>query len=384
MAKFFASTGKGLRDVLENEIKDMGIQRVWTKDNEVGVYFEGSWEDCYKVNLKTRIASRIILPVLDFPAYQKEELYNNVLKHDFTKYINPDQGIYVDANVSQSPKFRDQRLVAMIVKDAICDQFRKVCNGERPSVVKGDNVLRVHVRMHKHQVSIAVDTSGYPLFQRGYREDKLEAPIKETLAAGLLDMSGWNGTTSIVDPMCGSGTILIEAALKAQKIAPGSLRTKFGFQALKNFDEAAWEKVLNECLDEELSDEEVVPKFFGFDKSPKAIKIAEANARKAGVDHLIEFKVKNIVYLDAPELEDTMIITNPPYGERLDDEYVLEDTYKDFGHVLREKFPGKDMWMISGNAKFPAFMKLKADRKIPVHNGPIECRFLHYKINVKS
>jgi putative N6-adenine-specific DNA methylase len=379
MAKFFVTCSKGLRDSLEAEIKAMGIQRVWSQGIDMGVYFEGSWRDCYLVNLKTRLGSRVIMPILDFPAYDKDELYNNVKKHDFTKYINPDQGIYIDANVSASPKFKDQRFVAMVVKDAIVDQFRDKF-GERPDVDSKAS-LRIHVKVFKNQVSLSVDTSGYPLFQRGYREEKLDAPIKETLAAGLLQMADWNGETSIVDPFCGSGTILIEAALRWQKIAPGTGRKKFAFQDLQNFQSEVFEEVINECFDEEREEpEDQQPIFFGYDVSRKAINVAKSNAKKAGVDHLIEFTAQNVVNLEPP-VEKGMIITNPPYGERLSDPYELQDTYKDLGYVLKEKFKGWTVWMISGSAELPAYMRLKASRKMPIHNGPIECRFLKYEIN---
>ena len=379
MAKFFASCSKGLRDALEEEIKEIGIQRVWTQDAELGVYFEGSWKDCYLVNLKSRIASRVLLPILDFPAYNKEELYQNVRKHDFTKYIRVDQGIFVDANVAMSPKFRDQRFVAMVVKDAVVDQFREKY-GERPDVDSKAS-LRIHVKMFKSQVQMAIDTSGYPLFQRGYREEKLDAPLKETLAAGLLRMAGWDGEQSIVDPMCGSGTILIEAALQWQRVAPGIHRKKFAFQDLLNFQEEAFQEVLEACMDEEREEvEDQLPVFFGYDKSGKAIQIAKTNARKAGVDHLIHFERRELLQLESP-VSHGLMITNPPYGERLSDPYELQDTYKDFGYVLREKFKGWTLWMISGNPDLPAHLRLKASRKMPVNNGSIDCRFLRYDIN---
>ncbi|MAF92518.1 MAG: methyltransferase domain-containing protein [Bdellovibrionota bacterium] len=380
MAKFFASCSKGLRDALEQEIKDIGIQRVWSQGIEMGVYFEGSWRDCYMVNLKSRIASRVLLPILDFPAYNREELYNNVMKHDYTKYINVDQGIYVDANVANSPKFRDQRFVAMVVKDAVVDQFREKY-GERPDVDSRAS-LRLHLKMFKSQVSLAIDTSGYPLFQRGYREEKLEAPMKETLAAGLLQMTDWDGEQTIVDPMCGSGTFLIEAALKWQKVAPGIGRKKFAFQDLKTFQADVFSEVLEECMAEEREeDEDQEPIFFGFDRSAKAIKVAKSNARKAGVDHLIEFKQGDVINLENPIYGKGLIVTNPPYGERLSDPYDLQDLYKDFGHILKENFKGWTMWMISGNPDLPGHLRLKASRKFPVNNGGLDCRFLKYEIN---
>ncbi|MFK8139033.1 MAG: class I SAM-dependent RNA methyltransferase [Bdellovibrionales bacterium] len=379
MALFFASTQKGLRDALEKEIKDLGIQRVWTKDNEVGVYFEGSWKDCYKVNLCSRTASRVLMPILDFPAYKNEEYYNNVRKHDFTKYIESNQGIYVDAVVNNSGQFRDQRFVAMLTKDAIVDQFRDKY-GDRPSVINRAS-LRVHVRMNKNQVNLAVDTSGYPLFQRGYREEAGDAPLKETLAAGLINMAEWDRKKIIVDPMCGSGTILIEAAMMFLNMAPGSNRKKFAFQDYKFFDKEDFNEVLNEVLDQEIEYEEEAPMFYGYDVSNKMIKIAERNASLAGVDHLIHFERRNVVHLEKEFDEEIMIITNPPYGERLGDVHELQDVYKDFGHILKERFSNNTAWILSGSSELPKFLKLKASRKMPVYNGNLECRFLKYEIN---
>jgi len=375
MPEFFAATSKGLSEVLEKELQELGVKT--TGKVIAGVFFEGSWEDVYQVNLQSRIASRIIKPVLDFPAYQGDELYHNILKHDFTKYIDVKQTIKVEASVKES-KIRDQRFIAMKVKDAIVDQLRDKF-GERPNVEAEDPDLRIYVRAKNNEFSVAIDTTGDSLFMRGYRLEAGEAPMKENLAAGLLWMSEWDRQSTIIDPMCGSGTILIEAALMAMKLAPGSLRKKFGFMKLKNYDKAAWERVVEESMDQEIED---LPfRFYGYDIDKKVLRIAKENARRAGVDHLIEFRPGSVATLTKPaEVEKGLIITNPPYSVRLGDEDNVKDVYRDFSHSLKVHFKGWDAWILSGNKDLIGDLKLKSTRKHFVFNGPLECRFLKYSM----
>ncbi len=240
MPQFFASTARGLVDVLGDELKDMGFDQI--KKDIGGVFFETNWAGCYKANLNSRLASRILKPVLDFPAYQPEELYNNILKHDFTKYITADQTLAIEASVHES-MMRDQRFLAMKVKDAIVDQFRDKF-GKRPSVDNDNAHLRVHIKGFKNQYHVAVDTSGSSLFQRGYRTEQGVAPLKENLAAGLVLLAGWDKKQPLVDFMCGSGTILIEAAMMVLNIAPGIHRKGFAFQSWKGFEKSVWEDVI--------------------------------------------------------------------------------------------------------------------------------------------
>lgn len=373
MPEFFASTARGLVDPLETELKNLGLK---VTDKYIGgVFFESNWEGCYKANLHSRLASRILKPVLDFTAYQPEELYTQVLRHDFTKYIKPTQTISIDASVSES-KMRDQRFVAMKVKDAIVDQFRDKF-GVRPDVDNENPSLRIHVRAIKNNFSIAIDTSGDSLFKRGYRRDVGEAPLKENLAAGLIKLSEWDGQTPLVDLMCGSGTFLIEAAMMALNIAPGINRKRFGFQNWLSFEKEAWEKVVQEALDNEK--EELPFKFYGYDIDNKVLKSAKDNAKQAGVDHVIEFKKEAVATVEPPA-EKGMIIVNPPYGARIGDEDNLRDVYRDLSFTLKHRFKGWDAWILSGNKELIADLKLKSTRKHFVFNGNIECRFLKYSM----
>lgn len=373
MAEFFASTARGLVDPLEIELKDLGLKIL--EKTAGGVYFESNWEGCYKANLCSRLASRILKPILDFTAYQPEELYNQILRHDFTKYIKPNQTISIDVSVKES-KMRDQRFIAMKIKDAVVDQFRDKF-GVRPDVDNYNPALRIVVRCVKNQFNVSVDTTGDSLFMRGYRREVGEAPMKENLAAGLVKLSEWDGKSPIVDFMCGSGTFLIEAAMMAKNIAPGINRKRFGFQNLLNFDKEAWDNVVQEALDAEK--EEIDFKFYGFDIDNKVLKSAKDNAREAGVDDVIEFKKESVATVEPP-VESGLVIVNPPYGARIGDEDNLRDVYRDLGYTLKHRFKGWNAWILSGNKDLIADLKLKSTRKHFVFNGNIECRFLKYSM----
>jgi putative N6-adenine-specific DNA methylase len=324
-----------------------------------------------------RTATRVVLPVLQFKAKTEGELYERVKQHDFTQYIELDKTLAVDSMVKKSV-FKDQRFFALKIKDAIVDQFSEKFE-KRPNVDKENPNLKIMARATEDDVFLSVDTSGDPLFMRNYRKKTLDAPLKEHLAAGLIRMTGWQKEMSVnvVDPMCGSGTFLIEAALMASKIAPGMNRKGFAFQKFKNFDSGAWNKVVEEALNEEIEEPEV--KFFGFDKDSRAIKISVENAKSAGVDHLIEWRRERIDLLEPP-CEKGMMILNPPYGERLGITEQLKDVYRDLAFVLKSKFKGWSCFMLSGNSELTASLKMKATQKHPILNGPIDCRFLEYRV----
>jgi 23S rRNA G2445 N2-methylase RlmL len=379
MAKFIALTSLGLVDALYEELQEMGIKV--TGKTPSGVEFDSNWEGCYDVNLRSRVASRVIKPILDFPAYNPDELYNNVLKHDFTKYIDVHQTIAIDASVRESA-IRDQRFVAMKVKDAIVDQFREKF-GERPSVDVERPDLRVMARLFKSQASLAIDTSGDSLTARGYRTEAGEAPLRENLAAGLLRLARFHEYETIIDPMCGSGTFMIEAAMALRKIAPGGTRKRFGFEKLKGFQPDAWGRVIDAAAEAELAPETPLSvKLFGYDKIGKVVGLARRNAERAGVESDVQWKACSVDMLPPPEpgTKPGLIIVNPPYGERIGVTEELRDVYKDLSFGLKKNFMGWTLWMLSGNGELTKHLKLKSSRKIVVYNGNIECRFLEYKI----
>lgn len=398
MATFFALTSRGLVDALRDELAQLGAKNLEKEPG--GVYFDSNWATVYRANLRLRTATRVVKPILRFPAYKNEDLYNNIRKFDFTTLIEPEGTLAVEASVRDSV-FTDQRFVAMKVKDAIVDQFREK-TGTRPSVDNDKPDLVIVVRAFKNTFSVSLDTSGDPLFKRGYRVGTGDAPLKEHVAAGLLKLAEWDGETPIVDPMCGSGTILIEAALQARAIAPGTLRRRFGFMGWKGFDSAAFKTELEAAIAMEdeaalrieaalnriypatmaadanvAAEEKRRPLFYGYDVDSKVIKLAQANAREAGVDDLISFRRHAMETLEAP-IEKGIIITNPPYGARLGDEESLKDVYRDLAFTLKSRFKGWSAFVLSGNPQLSSAMKLKATRKSVVYNGLIECRLLKY------
>ncbi len=378
MPQFYASCALGLVDELEREIVELGFSKV-TKSKH-GIYFDTNWEGCYRANLWSRLASRIVKPILDFPAYNSDELYDNIRKHDFTKYIPEDGTLDIVCSVREG-MLRDQRFVAMRVKDAIVDQFREK-TGIRPSISDENPDLKIIVQAYKNQFSVALDTSGDSLHRRGYRERTGVAPIKENLAAGLLKLSRWKPGIPLVDPMCGSGTFLIEAALMANNMAPGLSRKSFGFERLNNFSKEAWKTLVDEAMDSEKPYE--MDLLFGSDQDGKIIRVAKENARRAGVDEYIQFRRQDIATLTSPCATPGVMIVNPPYGDRLGELDLVKDAYRDLGYTLKKEFASWDVYILSGHPELTQELRLKADKKFQLMNGPINCRFLHYPISTKQ
>ncbi|MCK6598712.1 MAG: THUMP domain-containing protein [Bdellovibrionaceae bacterium] len=373
MADFFASCPQEMSVVLEKELNNLGFEK--TERINSGVYFESSWEGCYRANLHSRLASRIYKPVLEFIAYDQEQLYREIQRHDFTKYIDPQQTLAIDTVINDC-KLHDQRFVTMVIKDAIVDQFREK-KGERPSIDSKNADLRIHVKGTKNTFWVALDTSGSGLYQRGYRREVGEAPIKENLAAGLIEIAEWDKQSAFVDPMCGAGTFLIEAALMALNIAPGTLRKRFGFQNWLNYKSDVWDKLVSEALNNEK--EMIDFPILGYDIDRQVISKAKSNARLAGVDHVVKFQTEAVAVVKAP-CEKGIMITNPPYGARIGEEDNLKDAYKDLGFTMKNHFKNWDCWILSGNKDLILEMKLKSSRRVFVYNGPIECRFLKYEM----
>ena len=374
MPRFFAMTSRGLVDTLADELTEFGMERVLK--GRGGVFFDANWAGCYRVNLRSRVATRVILPILDFPAYKPDELYNNIRKHDFTKYISPDGRIAVDSSVRECGAFRDQRFVSMKVKDAIVDQFREKFD-RRPDVDAEDPQLRVVVRAVRNAFSVSIDTTGDSLFKRGYRVGTVEAPLKEHVGAALIRLTGWKKDIPIVDPMCGSGTFIIEAALMALDIAPGTLRKKFLFQSLNGFREDEWAAEVDAAMAEEKT--ELPFKFYGYDIDRHAVKVARKNAEQAGVAEWIEFQRHDFETLEPP-VGKGLLVVNPPFGTRLLEKNEAIEVYRNLAFLLKSKFKGWECWVLSGDPELSAAMKLKADRRVPVYNGDIECRFLKYAV----
>lgn len=383
MPHFIGLSSKGLLEPFCQELIEFGAKKPITKNG--GVWFESSWKDLYRFSLTSRLVHRFLLPLKDFQAYNEEDLYSGMQSIDFTKRFDVNHTFSIQVSLKDHDHLRDQRFVAMKCKDAIVDQFRDKF-GERPNVDRDRPDYRVVVRLQGPKVSVALDMIGDSLSQRGYRRDALEAPLRETLAYGLLKMSGWEPSIPLIDPMCGSGTILIEAARTALSM-PVHLHTpKFLFQKLKTFDPDIFNSVKEDIAKDQKEKSRAIlknkrPRIIGFDKDPRAIETAQENALKAGVSKWIDFRVgdvKDLVNLTGSD--QGMIITNPPYGERLLDRDRIKELASTFATSLKHNFKGWDVWTLSGAVEWSEGLHLKSSKTYRVNNGPLEVRFMRYEI----
>lgn len=370
MPLFRALTSVGLVEPLAAELVglDVGVKRQGVN----WVEFETNWQGCYRVNTRSHVATRIILPILDFPAFTEDELYQKVLRHDFTQYIDPHQTLSVSSSLSNS-NIRDQRVLALKVKDAVVDQFRDKF-GRRPDVDRQHPDMRIFVRCVRNSVSLAIDTSGRNLSDRGYRLEAGLAPISEHLASGLLRLAGWQPEIPLLDPMCGSGTILIEAARWASNKPVQLYEQPFAFEKFKKFRETKFDREpLQSGVKKNLA-------LFGSDRDGGLIQRAQRNTHRAQVSAHVSWSQRDFRTV-FPPTETGMLIVNPPYGARLNDGENLERLYEDFAAHLKTHFKGWTMWLLSGNLELTKALRLKATKKFLVMNGDIECRFLCYPIS---
>jgi putative N6-adenine-specific DNA methylase len=370
--QMIAKTSFGFEELLANELKDLGATAI--KTGTRAVFFSGTLETMYAANLHSRVALRILKPVKSFPARDEKQLYDGVQKIEWSDFLTADETLAVDC-VSVKSNLTHSLFISLKTKDAIVDQFRNK-TGKRPNVDLRFPKVRINVHLSDNIATIALDSSGESLHRRGYRGQQGEAPLNETLAAGMIMLSGWDKNSSLTDLMCGSGTILIEAALMARNIAPGIFKKEFGFERWNDFDSELWEKVL-------LAAREKEKKISGFaltgiDRSPIAIKNAKENAIDAGVTDNIEFMQMPFEHYTPVESKQ-MIITNPPYGGRITDEDLF-DLYKEIGDQLKKKFNGSTAWVLTANKEAAKNIGLHTSRKIQLYNGALECRFLKFEL----
>jgi putative N6-adenine-specific DNA methylase len=371
--QFFATTAKGVEEVLAGELERLGVSEV--RQEGGGVRFSGNLEAAYRANLWLRTASRVLMPLGEFPCESPEQLYQGVRDIVWTDHLTPQQTLAVDANVRDSA-MTHSGFVALKTKDAIVDQLRDHF-GSRPSVDTKDPDLRINVRLMKNRCTVSLDCSGTPLDRRGYRLERHEAPLKENLAAALVELSGWDCSVPFLDPMCGTGTIAIEAALKALRIPPGLLRTGFGFQRWPGYDKKLWLRLVDEARQGML--DKLPAPVLGSDISHSAIAMAHENARRAGVGELITLGREDVAEL-VPPAGPGVLIFNPPYGKRLGEEEELKPLYKQLGDTLKQRCKGYTAYLFTGNLELAKSVGLKASRRIVLFNGPIECRLLKYEM----
>jgi 23S rRNA (guanine2445-N2)-methyltransferase / 23S rRNA (guanine2069-N7)-methyltransferase len=377
--KFFAATPKGMEELLVEELKTLGAQNV-TKAR-AGAMFEGSVETAYRACLWSRIANRVFLPLKTFPAATQEKLYAGVKSIKWSDHFTNDQKFAVDFASNQSQMTHTQ-FGALKTKDAIVDQFRSN-TGIRPSIDVARPDIRINVYVLNDEATVSLDLSGDSLHKRGYRDEGTPAPLKENLAAAILMLAEWPRVAkeggNFVDPMCGSGTLAIEAAMIAADRAPGLDRKHYGFLKWAQHDPKIWKSLVQEAMDREIQDPEKLPKILGSDRDFQAINAARANVERAGLSDIIKIEKR-----DALEAEATgpkgLIVLNPPYGERMGDVEELKPLYKGIGDTFKKKFQGWGGYVFTGSPDLAKVVGLKASRRFVLFNGALECRLLKYDL----
>jgi putative N6-adenine-specific DNA methylase len=373
--KMVAKTFFGFEELLEKELKDLGAQ-----DIEVGtrvVSFKGDKGFMYKANLALRTAIKILKPIYHFKATNDIQLYKNMQGIDWSKYLKANQTFVIDTTI-HSDNFKHSQFVSQKAKDAIVDQFRDK-TGERPSVDKDFPDLRINIHIDRDQVSVALDTSGASLHHRGYRTATNIAPINEVLAAGMVLLSGWNGDCDFLDPMCGSGTIPIEAAMIACNIPANINRKEFAFEKWSDWDNELFEQIIDSLMKKT---REFHYKITGYDKAPSAVNKAKENVRNANLEEFITIEEKNFFDTEKEVEGKLHMVFNPPYGERLNID--LERFYREMGDTMKQSYPGTNAWFITANLDALKFVGLKPSRKIKLYNGSLEARLAKYEMYAGS
>lgn len=366
-----AKTFQGLEEVLAEELRAIGAENVMPGRRMVS--FEGDLEMLYRANLQCRTALRILKPFYKFRAGDADSLYEMVKEYDWSTLLSVDKTFAIDT-VANSDEFRHSRFVTYRVKDAIVDWFKdRLGEDQRPGVRLNDADVLINVHISGHDVILSLDSSGDSLHKRGYRVAQTEAPINEVLAAGIILRSGWRGDCPFVDPMCGSGTFLIEAALIAANINPGIYRKGFAFERWADFDGELFDRLYNDDSHER----DVEFKIYGADISPKAIDVAMANIKSAGVGRYIELERRPIAKWESAPQPAGILVTNPPYGERISAP-DMEGLYASIGSVLKHVFVGYHAWIIGYNEDYIAKIGMAPSEKIEILNGSLECQLREY------
>jgi 23S rRNA (guanine2445-N2)-methyltransferase / 23S rRNA (guanine2069-N7)-methyltransferase len=383
---FFATCPKNVEDLLAFELGALGA--LSTKPTKAGVAFQGSMETGMAACLWSRVASRIFLPLAQFSVSDAETLYEAIRAIPWEDHLDPAKTIAVDAKVSSSD-IKHSWYAALKTKDAIVDRFRDRY-GSRPSVKTVQPDLRINVHVFKKSATVSLDLSGESLHLRGYRIHRGNAPLKENLAAAILMRAGWLGLVaggrSLVDPMCGSGTIPIEAAFMAGDVAPGLRRTYFGFLGWSEFKRGIWRKLLTEARYRANYGMKHLPPITGYDIDEQVLRVAYGNLKRAGLEEKIILDRKNVLSLDPPEhtVVPGLVVANPPYGERLGDKSELKSLYTGLGKALRERFTGWRAVIFTGEPELAMETGLKAHKKHILYNGSIRCELLHFQIHGES
>ncbi len=368
--ELIAKTFKGLEPVLAKELADLGAQNI--QQGRRVVTFEGDKRMMYKANFSLRTAIRILKPIHYFKARSAEDVYNAVKSIKWEQYLTENNTFSVDS-VVYSEEFSNSRFVTYKVKDALVDYFRER-TGKRPNISVSNPDIQLHIHISDEDASLSLDSSGESLHKRGYRVDSVEAPLNEILAAGLIMLSGWSGQCDLIDPMCGSGTILIEAALIAKGLAPGLFRKGYAFEKWSDFDP----EMFQDIYDDDSSEREFEHKIYGYDIDPKAVMASNNNVRSASLQNDITVRVQDFKDFTQPR-DKSLIIVNPPYGERITTSDLFA-TYRTLGERFKHAFKGNEAWVISCKDELFREIGLKPSIKIPLFNGSLECEYRQYKM----
>ncbi len=363
--KMVAKTFSGLEELLAEELKNLGASNI-EKGTRV-VTFYGDQAMMYRANYQLRTAISVLKPIAEFTANNEDDLYKEVGRISWSKYMDLNETFSVSA-VTFSEIFKHSKYASLKVKDAVVDQFRRR-QGKRPNVDTSNPDLKIHLHVSENKCTLLIDSSGEPLFKRGYRKQAVKAPINEVLAAAMVKLSGWDMQSDLYDPMCGSGTILIEAALMAYNIPPGTFRKKFGFESWKDFDEDLFQDI----AEEQFGDIDFKHKIIGSDISPISVKIAKENIKEAFLHKKIDVKPQNFFDTKTPP-KGSYVITNPPYGERLQPD-DLKIFYQKIGDKLKIDYKSCKVWLIGSNLDVIKFIGLKPNKKITLYNGALECSY---------
>jgi putative N6-adenine-specific DNA methylase len=371
--RFFVSCPRGLESALAEELTAQGGTYVNVTDGGVGC--AAPLEFAYRANLESRLASRVLWQVAHGAYRNADDLYALVKGVDWKRRFKPTRTLRVDVAATRSP-LASLEFATLKVKDAVCDRLR-ADTGVRPSIDKDRPDVRVHAYLSEREATLYLDTSGEALFKRGWRREADVAPLRENLAAGVLALSGWTRETTLLDPMCGSGTIAIEAALAAADVAPGQGRT-FGFQKLDWYDGPTWQRLRQRARDRARAAPSE-PSIFASDADPRAIAQCRRNAAAAKIEAWIDIREADVLVRPAPAPAG-LLVANPPYGVRLEDEATVAAFYPKLGDALKQRFAGWTACLLSADARLPKLIGLKPSRRTPLFNGALECRLFRFEM----
>lgn len=359
----------GLEEILAKEIQKLGGRNVEIKNRAVTC--EGDLGFLYKINYSCRTALKIIVPILTFKAWDEHRFYDKLFDFPWDSIMDTNQSFAIDTTIN-SERFKHSQFMTLKMKDAIVDFF-KAKYRKRPDIETKNPDIKFHLHIDRELVTISLDSSGEPLFKRGYRKEQTQAPINEVLASGMLQLAGWNGKENFLDPMCGSGTLLIEAAMIALNLPAQIFRKGFAFQNWKNYDAELFTKIKEFRLNKI---QEFTGKIIGYDIDSQALKVAQANISFAELGDIIEIKKQNF-FESQKELFPLLMVFNPPYNERIS--INDEAFYKKIGDTFKQNYPNTLSWIISSDLEAVKKIGLRPSKKIKLFNGKLECRFLQYE-----